>query len=123
MAKGIMKIIPAEFKRMINYFEEIPYQNKRPMLESRQNVSNIFILNINKTQEHTTNLIDLLNVVLYNDNFKMPNQVWEETLLALDNDLDEYVLERLYERQVKKSTFIKNAMPSKHQDILFLKHP
>ena len=46
------------------------------------------------------NVSDLLNVELYNDNLKM---------LALGNALDEGVLESLYERQVRKSTLMKNA--------------
>ena len=36
--------------------------------------------NINKTQEHTMNLNDLLNVELYNDNLKMFNLAWEVAL-------------------------------------------
>ena len=50
------------------------------------------------------NLNDLLNVELYNDNLKMFNLAWEETLLAPGNDLDEHVLENLHEAQVREST-------------------
>ena len=39
---------------------------------------------------------------LYNDNLKMFNQAWEETLPAFGNFLDELVLENLCERQVEK---------------------
>ena len=39
---------------------------------------------------------------LYNDNLKMFNQAWEETLLVLGGDLDEHVLENLCEWQVEK---------------------
>ena len=66
--------------------------------------------NINNTQEHTMNLSGLLRVELYNDNVKIFNHAWEETLLALVSDLDEYVLENLYERQANKFTLMKNAM-------------
>ena len=45
------------------------------------------------------NLSDMLNVELYNDNLKMFYQAWWETLLALGKDLDEHILEKLYERQ------------------------
>ena len=55
-------------------------------------------------------LNDFLDAELCKDNLKMSNQAWEETLLALGNDLDEHVLENLYERQVKKSTRMKHAM-------------
>ena len=37
------------------------------------------------------NLSELLTVELYNDSVKRFNQAWEETLLALGDDLDEYV--------------------------------
>ena len=63
------------------------------------------------------NLNDLLNVKLYNDNLKMFNQASEETLLALDRDFDEHVLENLCDRQVKTSTLMKNALTSYQQDI------
>ena len=46
-------------------------------------------------------LSDSLNVELYNDNLKMFNQAWEETVLASGKDFYELVLEILYERQVK----------------------
>ena len=51
---------------------------------------------INKTQADTMNLSDLLNVELYNDNLKMFNEPWEETLLSVGNELDDGVLENLY---------------------------
>ena len=44
------------------------------------------------------NLNDMLDVVSYNDNVEMFNPAWEETSVALGNDLDEGVLENLYER-------------------------
>ena len=34
-------------------------------------------VSMNKTQEHTMNLSDLLHVELYNDNLKMFNQAWQ----------------------------------------------
>ena len=40
----------------------------------------------------------------------MFNQAWDETLLTLDSDLDEHVLENLCERQVKMPTLMTNAM-------------
>ena len=45
------------------------------------------------------NLADLLNVELYNDNLKMFNQTWDETLV-----------ENLYERQVRTSALMKHAL-------------
>ena len=41
---------------------------------------------------YTVSLNDVLNVELYNDNRKMFNQAWEETLLAFSNALDKSVL-------------------------------
>ena len=50
-------------------------------------------------------LNDLLNAELYNDNLKMLNQAWEETLLAFGNDLLGRRCPREFvERQVRKST-------------------
>ena len=57
----------------------------------------ILPVNISKTQGHMMNLSDLLNFKLYTDHLKMWNQAWEETKVALDNDLDESVLENLCE--------------------------
>ena len=68
---------------------------------------NFSIFSINKTQGHC-NLNELLSVALYNDNLKMFNQAWEETSLALGNNLDAGVLENLYEKQMRKSTPMKN---------------
>ena len=99
VAKGIMKIIPGEFQRKINFLEETQYKNKRPILTDRQSMFQVFFFIVNKTQEHTMNLSDLLNVELRNDNLQMSNQAWEETLLALGIDLDGHVLENLCERQ------------------------
>ena len=87
------------------------------MLESRHILFQIFSsFIINEIQEHTTNLRDLRNVELHDDTFKMFNQVWDETLLVPDSDLDEFVLESVYERQVKKSTLMKNALSSYHKN-------
>ena len=38
------------------------------------------------------------DVKMYNDNLKMFHQGWKEDLLALDSDLDDHVLENLFER-------------------------
>ena len=46
---------------------------------------------------------DLLCVALCNDNLRMFNQAWEETLEALGNELNQHVLENSCERQVKKT--------------------
>ena len=65
IAKGIFKIIPTEFKRKICFLDEIQ----------------VFLcFHINKTQKHTMILSDLFDVELYDENFKIFNQVWEETL-------------------------------------------
>ena len=56
------------------------------------------------------NLSDFLNVELYDDNLEMFNQAWEETLWALGNDLDEHILEKLYERHVQQCTLQRNAV-------------
>ena len=59
------------------------------MLTGMQIMFHIFsFFNINKTQGHTMNSSDLLLVELYNDNVKIFNHAWEETLLALGSDLD-----------------------------------
>ena len=86
--KGSMKIILAEFNRNVNSFQETKYKNRCPMLTSKQIMFRIFsFFNINKTQGHTMNLNELLNVGLYNDNLKMFSQAWEETSSAFRNIL------------------------------------
>ena len=68
-----MKIVPAEFKRKINFLEETQ-QNQRQMLTGKELVFQVHLLfNINKTQEHTMNWSDILTAELYNDNLKMFN--------------------------------------------------
>ena len=67
------------------------------------------------------NLSELANVKMYNDNLKMFNQAREEASLALGNALDEDALENLYERQVKKSTLMKEDMTLNQQDTVFKK--
>ena len=69
------------------------------------------------------NLSDMLDVELYNDSLKMFNQAWEETLVALGDDLGEGVLENLCERQVWKSAFMKHVMTLHQQDIVLKKEP
>ena len=84
---------------------------EEPAQYSKQNVQcshEIFL--ILQHQKDAMKLNDFLDAELCKDNLKMSNQAWEETLLALGNDLDEHVLENLYERQVKKSTLMKHAM-------------
>ena len=117
-----MKIIPADFKKKINFLEETEYKKRCPMLGERQVMhQNLSFFNINTIQVHTMNLSDLLNVELCNDNLKMFNQVSEETFLALGNDLDEHVLDNLHERQVRTSTLMKNAVTSYQQDMVLKK--
>ena len=59
----------------------------------------------------------------HDDNLKMCNQAQEETLLAFVNDLDEHVLQNLYERQVKKSTLMEHAMTLYQQYTVLKKEP
>ena len=44
IAKGTMEIIPADFKRKINFLEDSTHTSKRPILTDKQNVSSIFYL-------------------------------------------------------------------------------
>ena len=65
LAKGIMKIIPAEFRRKINFLVETQFKNKRPMRAGSRIMFQMFsFLNIKKTQGPTMNLSELLNVEL-----------------------------------------------------------
>ena len=68
-------------------------------------------------------LSDVLNVVLKNDNLKVFNHVRDESLLALRNDLDEHVVENLYERQVEKSALMQHANTLYQQDSVQKKEP
>ena len=56
------------------------------------------------------NLNDLLNVGFHNDNLKMFDQAWGETLTALVVIWMKVSLENLSERQVRGSTLMKNAL-------------
>ena len=85
-------MLPTELKRKISFLQM--------MFEE------LLFFSINKTQGHTMNFSDLLDVELHNDNLKMFNQAWEEVLRSLGNDLDEHFLENLYARKVKKSTLM-----------------
>ena len=68
-ATRIMKITQAEFKRKIDSLEETQYKNECPRFTGRQIMFQTFsFFNITKTQGHTMNLNDSLNVELYNDN-------------------------------------------------------
>ena len=124
IAEGIMKVIPADFKRKINFSEETHNKNKCPILTGRQITCQMFsFLHVNKTQEHTMNLSNLVIVELYIDNPKMFNQAWKETVLARGNDLDEGVLENLCERQVRTSTLMQNALTLSQPDIVLKDEP
>ena len=114
IANGIMKIIPTELKRKINFLEETQDKEKHQMMTGRQIMFQIFsFFSINKTQGRTMNLNVLLNVEVRNHNLKIFNQAWEEVLLALDNELDEGVLESLYEGQLRKVFTLKERFIAK----------
>ena len=53
----------------------------------------------------------------------MFHQAWEETLPASGDDLDEHVLDNLYQRQVIESTLMKHAMTLHQQYIVLKKAP
>ena len=114
-----MKTLPAEFKRKINFLEEAQYKNKRPKLTGRQITFQIFsFINIKKTPRHTTNLSDLLSVEVVQ---RQPQHVQSSLgrhTLDLGNDLDEHVLQNLYERQVIKSELVNNALTFNHQNVI-----
>ena len=68
--------------------------------EQANNVLSTFVLQHH--QVHTMSLSDLLNVALYTDNLKIINQACEEMYFqTIGNDLDEHVLENLYEMREK----------------------
>ena len=114
-----MKIMPADFKRKINFLEEAQYKNTCPMLTGRLMMYQMFSF----FEGHSMNLNDLLSVDLRKDNLKMFNQASEETLSAFGNDSDDGVLENLCERQVGKSTLMKNALTLNQSDIVLQKEP
>ena len=110
-AKGIAKIIPRNGTK-----------RNSTMLTSRQIIHQIFsFFTINKTQ--AMSVTDLFNIEMRHDNLKVFNQPWEETQLLLDKNVDEELLENLYERQLRKSSLMKNALSLYHSDILLKREP
>ena len=99
IAKGIMKIIPTDFRRK-KISRGPPVPKSGAMLTGRHIVNQIFsFFRINMTRGHTMSLNDLINVELHYDNLKAFNQTWEETLLTLGSDVDENIQQSLHERQ------------------------
>ena len=122
IAKGIMNILPVELQRKIKFLRRL--NNKCPMPTGRQFVYQIFsFFNIHKNQVHTMNLNDLLHVELYNDNLKMFNQAREEHIISPRQDLDEGVLESFFEKQLGKSTLMKNALTLYLSDVVLKREP
>ena len=75
--KGIMKVLPVDLKRKINFLGETT--KRCPLVTGRQIMFPMFSLfNINsQTQGHSMNLSGLLNVALRNDKLKMLIQAWK----------------------------------------------
>ena len=117
IAKGIMKTLPAEFKRKINFLQETQHKNRRSMLTGRQTMFQIFSF-FNMTPGHTTNLSDLLSVEVVQRQPQHVQSSLGRNTSVLGNDLDERVLQKLHERQVIKSTLMKNAMTLCHQNMI-----
>ena len=84
IANGIMKIVPADFKKKIDFLEETQYKNKRPTAHGEAKLCFKYFCssNIIKTLEHMMDLSDLLEVELRNDNLKMLNQAWEGNIIS-----------------------------------------
>ena len=62
--------------------EEQQHKENLPMFAGRQIIFMIFfVFNINKVQEHTMNLTDLLQVELSNDNLEFVHRTWREESL------------------------------------------
>ena len=61
IAKGIMKIIPADFKRKKSFLQDQLHQNQAPMFTSRHIVCQILsFFRINKTRGYTMSLRDVM---------------------------------------------------------------
>ena len=80
-------------------------------------------IDINKTQGRAMSMADLPNMQLHNDNLRQFNQAREEMLLSLDRNVDEEFLAHLYERQLRRSMLMKNALTFHHSDIILMKEP
>ena len=81
------------------------------------------IFSIFNTNDSGTNLEmnDLLDGELCKFYLKMFDQGWEDTSSHLGYDLDEHVVENMYERQERKSTLMRNALTQFQQDIAMIK--
>ena len=102
IAKGMLKFIPTDVKRKINFLEEIQYKNRN--VQCSQTGTSCFKYCRSSTSIKLRSICsDLLNVEMYNDNLKMFNQVWEETLLILGNDSDEPCLGELHRETSEKA--------------------
>ena len=67
---------------------------------------------------HTTNLSDLLSVDVVQRQSQHVQSSLGRHILVLCNNLDEHVLENLYERQVIKSTLVNKAFTLNHQSVI-----
>ena len=61
-------------------------------------------------QRRVIGVNDLLNIELVNDKLKQFDDAWEETLMALEEEPEEDLLEGFYSRQLEKSIVMQNAL-------------
>ena len=95
IAKGTTKV----FGMYFYFLEETLYQKHMSHTKSQAKIMcQIFSFSNNKSQGHTLNLNDVLNV----DNLKMFNRA-RETLLIFASDSDESVLDILFDSKCESS--------------------
>ena len=79
-----------EFQRNVQVVEDFQEKKNLPMLTRRQIAFLIFAhFKINDFQGRSLGMDDLLNTVLINDHLKKSDHAWAETLMALDNELED----------------------------------
>ena len=66
---------------------------------------------------------DMLNIELRDDNLKMFDQTWEETLMAMEKERGRDFLQSLHQRPSEKSRLMKYDLALYHSDQVHRKEP
>ena len=104
--------------------EQVQEKKNRPMLTGRQIAFTIYaFFKINDVQRKVIGTNDLLNIELVNDHVKKFDEAWQNILIGLKKEPEDYYLEGLHVRQWRKPTSMQNALPENHSDQIHRSEP